>query len=178
MKPLAFAIIRVLSDNEFHSGPDIARVLGVSRASVSNALRDVDEVGLTLYKVPGRGYRLLDPVQWLERDKILEHLGTDGARFDLEVLDTVDLLYEPLDPEEKDELGGEVYPLPDRGDELDLRPALRDELVLRMPEFVVCEEGCRGLCPKCGANRNRAACECVQDEPEGPWDALKTIKFD
>lgn len=95
-----------------------------------------------------------------------------------EVLDTVDLLYEPLDPEEKDELGGEVYPLPDRGDELDLRPALRDELVLRMPEFVVCEEGCRGLCPKCGANRNRTACGCAQDEPEGPWGALKTIKFD
>lgn len=90
MKPLAFSILRVLSDNEFHSGPDIARVLGVSRTSVSNALRDVDEVGLTLYKVPGRGYQLLDPVQWLERDTILKHLGTDGARFDLEVLDTVD----------------------------------------------------------------------------------------
>lgn len=90
MKPLAFSVLHVLSDNEFHSGPDIARVLGISRASVSNALRDVDEVGLTLYKVPGRGYRLLDPVQWLEREMILRHLGKDGARFNLEVLDTVD----------------------------------------------------------------------------------------
>ena len=95
-----------------------------------------------------------------------------------EVKETVDLLYEPLDPEEEVELGGEVYSLPERGDEVDLRPALREQLLLRVPEFVVCDEACRGLCPKCGANRNQTTCACVQDEPEGPWGALKTIKFD
>lgn len=90
MKPLAFSILRILSDNEFHSGPDIARALGVSRASISNALRGVDEAGLTVHRVRGRGYRLLDPMQWLQRDIILKHLGTEAARFNLEVLDTVD----------------------------------------------------------------------------------------
>jgi BirA family biotin operon repressor/biotin-[acetyl-CoA-carboxylase] ligase len=90
MKPLAFSILRRLSADEFISGATIARTLGVSRASVSNALRDVDEVGLTVHKVHGRGYRLLDPVQWLERDLILKHLSTEPDNFNVEILETVD----------------------------------------------------------------------------------------
>lgn len=92
--------------------------------------------------------------------------------------DTVDLLYEPLADEEADELAGEVYPLPERGDELDLRPALREQLLLRVPEFVVCGEDCRGLCPQCGANLNETTCECVPETGADPWGALRKIKFD
>ncbi len=90
MKPLAFSILRLLSANEFLSGATIAQTLGVSRASVSNALRDMDEVGLTVHKVQGRGYRLLDPVQWLGKDIILKHLGDEANKFNLAVLDTID----------------------------------------------------------------------------------------
>lgn len=94
------------------------------------------------------------------------------------VEDSVDLLFEPLDAAEEEELGGEVYPLPARGDELELGPALREELLLRVPTLVVCDEACRGLCPQCGADLNRTTCACVPDEPTGPWDALKNVKFD
>src|SRR4051812_43982430 len=90
MKPLTFSILRLLSDNEFHSGEVIAGTAGISRASVSIALNDVNEAGVTLQKVRGRGYRLLDPVQWLERDSILKHLGGEADYFNLEVLDIVD----------------------------------------------------------------------------------------
>lgn len=90
MKPLTFSILRLLSDNEFHSGATIAQTLGVSRASVSNALRDVDEAGLTIHRVHGRGYRLLDPVQWMEREVILKHLGSEANNLDLEVMDSID----------------------------------------------------------------------------------------
>lgn len=90
MKPLTFSILRLLSDNEFHSGATIAQTLGVSRASVSNALRDVDEAGLTVHRVHGRGYRLLDPVQWLEREAILKYLGGEADNFDLVVMDSID----------------------------------------------------------------------------------------
>ncbi len=90
MKPLTFSILRLLSDGEFHSGVAIARSLEVSRAGVSNALRGLDEVGLTLHKVRGRGYRLVDPVQWLKRDIILKYLGEEAKSFNFEVLDAVD----------------------------------------------------------------------------------------
>jgi uncharacterized protein len=96
----------------------------------------------------------------------------------LRVEDTVDLLYEPLSGEEEQELGGEVYPLPLRGDDLDLGPALREQVLLRMPAFVVCSEVCEGLCPQCGVNRNEKTCGCVLDTSGSPWDALKDIKFD
>ena len=64
--------------------------MGVSRASVSLALHDLSETGLTLQRVHGRGYRLLDPMQWLERDAILRYLGREANNFNLEVLDIVD----------------------------------------------------------------------------------------
>jgi BirA family biotin operon repressor/biotin-[acetyl-CoA-carboxylase] ligase len=90
MKPLTFSILRLLSDNEFHSGSAIAQTFGVSRASISNALRDLDETGLTVYKVQGRGYRLLESIQWLDGDAILRGLGNQANSFHLEVLDTID----------------------------------------------------------------------------------------
>jgi uncharacterized protein len=92
--------------------------------------------------------------------------------------DTVDLLYEPLSDEEEAELGGEVYPLPAQGDNLDLGPGIREQLLLRVPGFVVCSEDCRGLCVQCGTDLNTAACECVPEPRESPWGALKNIKFD
>lgn len=91
IKPLTFSVLRLLSDGEFHSGVTLARELGVSRASVSNALRGLDEVGVAVHKVHGRGYRLPEPVQWLQRDAILRHLAkyTKEAKiFNLEVLDS------------------------------------------------------------------------------------------
>ncbi len=90
MKPLTFSVLRLLNDGEFHSGVTIARNLGVSRASVSNALRGLDEVGLVVHKIHGRGYRLPDPVQWLEREMILKHLDKETKIFRLEILDTVE----------------------------------------------------------------------------------------
>ncbi|MEK7842615.1 MAG: HTH domain-containing protein, partial [Pseudomonadota bacterium] len=90
MKPLTFSILRLLNDGEFHSGVAIARNLGVSRASVSLALRGLDEVGLVVHKVHGRGYRLPDPMQWLEREVILQHLGTEAKTFRLEILDAAE----------------------------------------------------------------------------------------
>jgi uncharacterized protein len=94
------------------------------------------------------------------------------------IRDTIDLLFEPLSGEEAVELGGEVYPLPDRGDALDLAPGIREQLLLRAPDFVVCAEGCRGLCPQCGADLNSTTCECVPESAPTAWDALKDIKFD
>ena len=90
--------------------------------------------------------------------------------------ETVDLLY--LDRVEEEELDGEVYRLPERGDELDLAAAVREHLLLDMPEYGLCSEECRGLCPTCGANLNEGTCDCVPQAAPSAWDALKTIKFD
>lgn len=94
-----------------------------------------------------------------------------------EVDETVDFLFQELE-EEDDDAGGEVYALPPKGVELDLTEAVREQLVLRVPRYVVCREECRGLCPRCGADLNEAPCDCVPEEEPSPWDALKKLKFD
>jgi uncharacterized protein len=90
----------------------------------------------------------------------------------------LELLFEPLAAGERDALEGEVYPLPERGAELELSEVLREQLLLHVPEYVLCDEACRGLCPHCGADRNRTACSCVPERGPSPWDALKNLKFD
>src|SRR5687768_8281814 len=96
-----------------------------------------------------------------------------------EIDDSVEMLFEPIaDEEEEVALDGEVYPLPPRGDTIDLRPALREQLLLRVPDYVECGEDCRGLCPQCGTDLNRATCSCVPEKGPSPWDALTKLKFD
>ncbi len=61
------------------------------------------------------------------------------------------------------------------GNELDLGPAIREELVLAAPAYVTCREDCRGLCPVCGINLNEETCDCDPVEPDPRWDALRDL---
>jgi len=85
---LTFILLRLLTDGEFHSGEMLARQLGISRASVSNALRGVESYGLSLYSVRGRGYCLSNPPQWLDARRIAEQMGAHGNNFKIEILDS------------------------------------------------------------------------------------------
>lgn len=88
-------LLNLLADGEFHSGEVLATRLGVSRASVFNALSEVANYGVLLHRIRGRGYRLARPWQRLERDEILRWLGyenllsghpKDAGQFDIEIL--------------------------------------------------------------------------------------------
>jgi len=48
-----------------------------------------------------------------------------------------------------------------RGHQVDLGELLREQLTLAVPMKRLCRQDCRGLCPQCGVNRNRDACDCV-----------------
>lgn len=87
MTPHTLEVLRLLEDGEFHSGETLGRTLGITRGSISNALADVDAFGLVVHKVHGRGYRLETPVQWLSRNRILQHLGRHAAQFEIEIVD-------------------------------------------------------------------------------------------
>ena len=81
MKDLSFKVMRLLADGDFHSGEAIARALGMSRASVWNAVRELDSAGLDVYKVRGRGYRFAQPLSLLEAGTAVRELGRDASRF-------------------------------------------------------------------------------------------------
>ena len=79
-------LLELLADGEFHSGEVLATRLGVSRASVFNALADVADFGVVLQRIRGRGYRLARPWQRLDQDEISRWLGEDAGQFDIEIL--------------------------------------------------------------------------------------------
>jgi len=79
-------LLHLLADGEFHSGEVLANQLGVTRASVFNALSGVAGYGVELQRIRGRGYRLARPWQPLERDEILRWLNPDAGQFDIEVM--------------------------------------------------------------------------------------------
>jgi uncharacterized protein len=54
----------------------------------------------------------------------------------------------------------EDEPYPVGHDELDVEPILRDACILELPLAPLCSDTCLGLCPTCGANRNRDECSC------------------
>lgn len=62
------------------------------------------------------------------------------------------------DPDLQDDPG--VYPLAEPLTQVDVRPAVREELALAVDVFPLCREDCRGLCPRCGADLNRGGCRC------------------
>jgi uncharacterized protein len=78
------------------------------------------------------------------------------------------------DAEESD--AEDVYPLPARENELDLTAALREQLMLAVPAYVVCDEACKGFCPRCGANLNEGECACAVQEVDERWAALRRLK--
>jgi uncharacterized protein len=59
--------------------------------------------------------------------------------------------------------------------ELDLRPTIREELILSAPAYLLCREDCRGLCPGCGQDLNTGKCTCrsLGDPRWGPLAALR-----
>jgi uncharacterized protein len=60
--------------------------------------------------------------------------------------------------------------------ELELGQAVREEVVLAMNPYVVCDPECPGLCPQCGANLKEGPCGCEEDELDPRWDALRELK--
>lgn len=69
-----------------------------------------------------------------------------------------------------------VWPLDPGTDGVDLADAIREELWLAMPDWVVCEEACEGLCPGCGVRLAEEACRCPPPAPDPRWAALDDLR--
>ena len=86
----------------------------------------------------------------------------------------VDVWFEPsVDDDSGDEA---VYAMAADATSIDLAPALRDELILALPEYPVCRADCPGLCPGCGADLSVEACVCPPRGGDPRWAALRAVK--
>jgi BirA family transcriptional regulator, biotin operon repressor / biotin---[acetyl-CoA-carboxylase] ligase len=90
MSALTFQALRRLADGRFHSGEDMARALGRSRATLCEALKKAPELGVELFSVPGKGYRLAAPIEFLDHAAISQRLQAEDPRIRLEIVDEID----------------------------------------------------------------------------------------
>ncbi len=93
------------------------------------------------------------------------------APVDVPVAQSLGLVFVSGDEAEGEE---DCYRVPRRASVLDLAEAVREELLLAVPQFVECRKDCRGLCPRCGADLNAGPCGCsVEMDPR--WEALTKL---
>ena len=60
-------------------------------------------------------------------------------------------------------------------DLLNLAQLVETETTLELPMKPLCREGCRGLCPVCGGNRNLVGCQCEVKAPDPRFTVLKDL---
>jgi BirA family biotin operon repressor/biotin-[acetyl-CoA-carboxylase] ligase len=77
---LTWRLARRLGDGRFRSGVTLAGELGVSRATIWNASQRLRELGFDVQSVRGRGYRLADPVDWLDVERIRQGMESEADR--------------------------------------------------------------------------------------------------
>jgi uncharacterized protein len=114
----------------------------------------VEKAGGDAFRVSGRALTRLE----LECGRCLEP-------FEMPFDATFDLRYVPQEQNAgegereiaEDDLTTAFY----REGMLDIIDLLREQFQLALPMKPLCAEGCRGLCPDCGANLNLTQCECA-----------------
>lgn len=90
-------VIELLADGDFHSGQKIGEEIGVSRTAISQYIKDIQALGLDVFRITGKGYKLSQPIELLSTASIEQALG-DAAPVILEriVTSTNDLMRERL----------------------------------------------------------------------------------
>lgn len=90
----------------------------------------------------------------------------------------VNVVYHPAE-----EVGPEKHALRDdemdmgfyRGEELDLNELLKEQILLNTQMKPLCDEQCKGICPKCGKDLNTGQCSCNQKEVDPRLEVLKSL---
>ena len=61
------------------------------------------------------------------------------------------------------------------GEIIDIDELVTEELLLAVPDHVLCKDNCKGICPVCGVDRNSVDCECQTAEVDPRWAGLKEL---
>ena len=61
------------------------------------------------------------------------------------------------------------------GEVLDIDELVTEEILLAVPDHVLCSENCQGICDRCGADRNSTDCGCETQQVDPRWAGLKEL---
>lgn len=82
-----FPLLRLLADGESHSGESLGEGLGAPPAAVLEHVRALNALGLRVQDLPGRAYRLAQPIDLLDREALARMLQADSTGVSVEIVD-------------------------------------------------------------------------------------------
>ncbi|MDQ2995371.1 MAG: biotin--[acetyl-CoA-carboxylase] ligase, partial [Pseudomonadota bacterium] len=87
-----YQVITLLASGESRSGQEIGTLLNITRSAVWKIMHKLAELGIPLERHQGKGYQFKQPLDMLNRERILQLLSRDTQQqlASIEVVDTVD----------------------------------------------------------------------------------------
>jgi uncharacterized protein len=70
----------------------------------------------------------------------------------------------------------DAFPITDN--QIDLRDAAGQLVLLELPDSPLCRPDCAGLCPSCGVDRNITRCACEAPDEASVWTVLDRLRDD
>ncbi|MEE4246244.1 MAG: biotin--[acetyl-CoA-carboxylase] ligase [Kangiellaceae bacterium] len=67
-------LLKVLSDGQFHSGQAMAAKMGVSRAAIWKVIKELRALGLDIFSVTGKGYKLAETIDLIDPEQLARQL--------------------------------------------------------------------------------------------------------
>ena len=129
---------------------------------------DIEKAGSGVFRVTGRAVTRVA----LECGRCLDEFEVPvDARFELRYVPQAEAVGDGEHEIAEDDLTTSFY----REGRLDVIEMLREQFQLALPMKPLCAESCRGLCPECGANLNRAACGCKPKWVDPRLEPLKEL---
>ncbi len=77
---MQFELLKLLADGKFHSGEKLASELGVSRTAIWKMIPKIEGYGLEVHSVKGKGYRLFEAINLLDKNKILGSVSSAHSK--------------------------------------------------------------------------------------------------
>jgi BirA family biotin operon repressor/biotin-[acetyl-CoA-carboxylase] ligase len=83
-------LIKALANGEFISGQDLGDQLEISRTAISKHIKALMEMGLDIYSVTGKGYKLSQPISLLSQSEIINAWPKNNSIPEIEVHSLID----------------------------------------------------------------------------------------
>ncbi|MBQ8706875.1 MAG: biotin--[Succinivibrionaceae bacterium] len=84
LHPRCKRLLELLSDGSFHTGTELGAILETSRTTISKYVRQIQNLGLDVYVVKGKGYSLPNTVELLDEKRINDAVGgAQASCFDI-----------------------------------------------------------------------------------------------
>jgi BirA family biotin operon repressor/biotin-[acetyl-CoA-carboxylase] ligase len=88
ISPNFLKIVKVLGDGQFHDGEAIGKTLKITRAAIWKTIKKLEEYGIEVNAVKGKGYALLEPLALLDAKEIKKNI--ENKNTEINVFETID----------------------------------------------------------------------------------------